>query len=99
MTACRAALIATRAQRDALLHEQYGHGTLEVDRCPLCGSMRLSSYQRHDTDAVTIRDMRSPEECARCEEIMRRAPEIFRWIVGVSATARMFALTLEDDKP
>jgi len=69
--------------RDAEIIRQYGPGHIEMERCPLCGLMRFLCCRTAEPNGVSMREMFSVTSCSRCEEIHRRAPEIFEWIVGV----------------
>jgi hypothetical protein len=76
-------------RRDALIIERYGPGTVEMEQCPLCGFMRFACARTSEPTCVVMREMYSVSECSRCEEINRRAPEVFHWVLGVAQHLRV----------
>ena len=53
--------------------------------CPLCGyaAWRMSSASPDGFKVAIEQRNQYVDECAGCMVVQRRAPEIFRWVVGV----------------
>jgi hypothetical protein len=85
----KAKVLEAIAHRDALILRDHGPGAVEMERCPLCGFMRLRCCRPSEPNSVSMTEMSSITECPRCDEIHRRAPEVFRWVMGCVTYIRM----------
>lgn len=70
-----------------------GHGDVKVRECPVCGYLEWASSSRSDTVTVSVIgeigdqddwiSRGSAARCPKCEEVLRRNPELAAWVVGV----------------
>lgn len=78
--------IPTEKEKAALLSRD-AHG--EIDRsglvtyelCPLCGLAQWKSRDQNQANGVEINI--GTAACGQCQEVQRRAPEIFQWVISV----------------
>ncbi len=61
---------------------------ITFDVCRFCGYAKWRSASAPG-EGFGVEVSVDPHECERCAEVMRRAPEVFRWVVGVWAHQTM----------
>lgn len=77
---------------DQLIRD-HGPGLVEIVECPICGRFEWVSTRKADSatgepfpNSISIR-LRRPNfddpPCMRCTIVHDRAPEVFRWVLGV----------------
>lgn len=67
------------AKRYRERNKQTGH--LYFEECLMCGNLEWKNTYTKELDGFTVTPANNA--CQYCQEINARAPEIFRWVLGV----------------
>lgn len=71
----------TEAEKKKMIERQSEPGFSTYEICPLCGLAQFRSRDPNkETDVAVILGTAA---CPRCEEVQRRAPEVFGWVISV----------------
>jgi len=63
--------------------KDHGPGLVTMGECKICGYLKWKSTT-HETPPFKDLIVREEiDECPRCTEVFRRAPEIFHWVLSV----------------
>jgi hypothetical protein len=64
-----------------------GPGRVTVRECLVCGYFEWASTQRDVPDEVVVEVVAPADDplwvCPKCLEVVRRAPEVYAWVVDV----------------
>jgi hypothetical protein len=58
-----------------------GKGVLVLGECMVCGSIALLDLDTEKDRALKLSD--NTKQCQQCEQIKRRTPEVFNWVLNV----------------
>lgn len=73
----------TADEKQKLLRRGYGPGHRHFTCCPVCGYLEWRMTQKDMPDDVTVQEDTMGRGCQKCEEVLRRSPELFRWVLAV----------------
>lgn len=75
--------MSPREQQIAAIQQQDGPGRHTVLECVLCGTCIWNGSDHHQPDGVVFQAC-TPSRCPCCQEVLRRAPEIWNFVAGVA---------------
>ena len=81
-------LMMTKAERHAKAAEHFGKdgGHVTLTECDVCGYIDWRSTATKEPKGFTVIPLSG--QCPRCDEILRRAPEIANWVFAVIAKSQ-----------
>lgn len=84
-------------ERDAKLFAENGGRSETIEQCIVCGFTRMvcRTVDKIEEPIITRQEM-SPDECPCCNTVRQRAPEVWSWIIGVTARNHVKLLELID---
>lgn len=74
-------------ERDKRILADNGGRSECIEQCRACGKTRMlwRKIEPEPDPKVIVQEM-SVAECPRCQQVMARAPEVWDWVLGVTAT-------------
>ena len=75
-------LIKDADKRHKGFASQYGKGLVTLMECKVCGYLEWHSTREAGPDDVIVIGM---EYCNRCQQVARRNPEVYEWVLSVAA--------------